>query len=354
MQAIKKVLSNKEEKSPSGHFTVDPADETSNNSRHHHDSRSTISPTSTTTGGGNNLSGATSTGAGAGNGAIGSGTGVASAAAATATGAAGSQHTRSQGADSEHYTQREHAPEPAHQQPREHSIVDKDTAQAAEHDHKHLAPVTHHKHQVHETEEVTRQRDIDRHVHHVQHHVQPVYDTQHEAEKHHEVVHPTTEIYEKHVSTDQDKAALAGLSRDKDTKEHVEKDRVVVDKGEAVSENVHHHVHHVVQPKIMRDTHEHHTIHTTIPTHQTVHEAPIVHQSVQHEPMSIKDFQAGGGDLKSNLTSHNVGVLHDNDNECQRQVDGPADKLLEKLHLSEHREHVTQQPTTANTSGRAF
>lgn len=39
--------------------------------------------------------------------------------------------------------------------------------------------------------------------------------------------------------------------------------------------------------------------------------APIVHQSTQHEAMNIKDFVAGGGDLKSNLTHNQAGVLVD-------------------------------------------
>jgi len=40
---------------------------------------------------------------------------------------------------------------------------------------------------------------------------------------------------------------------------------------------------------------------TVVPVHQTTHEAPVVHASVLHEPLSLKDFVAGGGDLKSTL-----------------------------------------------------
>ncbi|KAM0787788.1 hypothetical protein ACM66B_003842 [Microbotryomycetes sp. NB124-2] len=324
MQAIKKAFHKDEGTSPSGFFKTDSDSHSA--PRDHRDSTdtSTHHTTGSETGGSADA-----------------------AAAATAAAAGAAHHHHHSGATeaTEHFEQSAPAPKPAHEQPRDLAHVDKETAKAAEHDHKHLAPVTHHKHQVHETEEVTRQRDVDRHVHHVQHHVQPVYDTQHESTKHHERVHPTTEVYEKHVSTDQDKAALSGLSRDSDTKEVLPKDRVVVDKGEVVNEKVHHHVHHVVQPTIMRDTHEHHTVHTVVPTHQTVHEAPIVHQSVQHEPMHIKEFQAGGGELGSKLTTDTAGVLNTNEGECKRRVDGPAEKLLEKLHINqpEHREHVAAQ-----------
>lgn len=76
----------------------------------------------------------------------------------------------------------------------------------------------------------------------MQHHVQPVRDTQHSEERHHEQAVPTTEVYEKHVSSDQDKAALANLNRERDSREELAKDRVIVDKGEVVNENVKHHV----------------------------------------------------------------------------------------------------------------
>ncbi|KAK4047693.1 hypothetical protein OIV83_005201 [Microbotryomycetes sp. JL201] len=329
MQAIKKVLHKDQDTSPSGFFKTESNDEPISATRHHDSTTSGTSAHNTSARNTNSTAGA----------------GISATSAAAAGADTAHRRQSDVNAESDRFEQTAPPPKPAHEQPRDLAHVDKDTSKAAEHDHKHLAPVTHHKHQIHETEEVTRQRDVDRHVHHVQHHVQPVHDTRHEEHKHHERVHPTTEVYEKHVSTDQDKAALAGLSRDSDTKDVLPKERVVVDKGEIVNENVHHHVHHVVQPTIMRDTHEHHTVHTTIPTHQTVHEAPIVHQSVQHEPMHIKDFQAGGGQLDSKLSSDTAGVLNTNDGECVRRVDGPAEKLLEKLHINqpEHREHTNVQ-----------
>ena len=58
----------------------------------------------------------------------------------------------------------------------------------------------------HETEEVLRQKEVDRHVHHVQHHVQPINVTDHQNEIHHERNVPLTNIREKHVATDDDVA----------------------------------------------------------------------------------------------------------------------------------------------------
>jgi len=192
--------------------------------------------------------------------------------------------------------------------------------------------VTKEAHHTHETEEVQRVREHNRHVHHVQQHVQPVLDTQHRDREHHENAHPVTHIKESHVNTDADKKLFAGHGAKHHDSQHIGgTDRTVVDKGEIVNENVSHHVHHVVQPVIERDTHHHKTIHTEIPVKHTTHEAPIIHQSSTHEPMHIKDFTAQGGDLKSKLTHDQAGVLATGN--CERTVDGPAETLAKKLHL---------------------
>jgi hypothetical protein len=96
----------------------------------------------------------------------------------------------------------------------------------------------------------------------------------------------------------------------------------VVDNGEIVNEQVNHHVHHVVQPVIERDTHEHSTIHTTVPIKHTTHEAPIVHQSVTHAPMHIKDFVGQGGDLNSKTTLEGANLLSKGD--CAQNVSSEA------------------------------
>ncbi|KAL8279270.1 hypothetical protein RQP46_008307 [Phenoliferia psychrophenolica] len=218
-------------------------------------------------------------------------------------------------------------------------------AEGASHDHRHVAAVTKEKLHHHETEEVVREREVDRHVHHVQ----PVLDTQHADREHSEKVHEPTKIHEQHVNTDSDRQIFAGLNQHKDHVAHGHDSKKVVDKGEVVHENVSHHVHHVVQPVIERDTHTHHTIHTTIPIHQTTHEAPIIHQSSTHEPMHIKDFVKNGGDLKSNLTHDKAGVLADG--VCDRKVEGPGEKLTEKLHLGGGAHSGSPAGATASGAG---
>ncbi|SCZ98548.1 BZ3500_MvSof-1268-A1-R1_Chr3-1g05456 [Microbotryum saponariae] len=225
------------------------------------------------------------------------------------------------------------APSSGHVHPQRDTHLAQQDAHAADHDHKHLAAVTHHTHQKHEVEEVERERHVDRHLHHVQHHVQPVVDSKHESERHRENVVPTTKIHEKHVNTDADATQFAALNKHQDQYKEAAIDRVVVDRGEKVNEETHHHVHHVIQPVIERDTHEHHVIHTKVPIHHETHEAPIVHQSVEHQPMKLSDFVAGGGDIKSKLTHENAGVLHTQDESCKRTTDGPLESLKDKLHL---------------------
>ncbi|GAA5879416.1 hypothetical protein JCM3774_005234 [Rhodotorula dairenensis] len=267
------------------------------------------------------------------------------------TGATHGTHGTHHGTDGSHHGltgEKTHLKEVAnppphqHQHHREDALLDVNDAKAATHDHQHLAPVTHERHQVHEVEEVERQREVDRHVHHVQHHVQPVLDTQHGTEHVEKKVVPTTEIKEQHVATDEDKAQFASLGTARDQFAEGPRERTIVDKGENVVEHDHHHVHHVVQPVIERDVHEHNRIKTTIPVHQETHEAPIVHQSVQHEPLKLDQFVAGGGDLKSNL-KHDANLL--DRGQCERTVDGPAESMTETLGLS-------QPSATSGTSSR--
>jgi len=208
----------------------------------------------------------------------------------------------------------------------------------------HLAAVTHETHQRHEVEEVQRQREHERHVHHVQHHVQPVLDSEHSAEKVHSKIHPVTKVHETHASTDKDAALLtsvAGKHQDQYTEAPVH--RQVVDKGEIVNENLHHHIHNVVQPVIEKDSHEYHRIQTVIPTHVVTHEAPIVHESTQHKPVSKDEFLSGGGSLDNKLRSvHEANLL--NTGKCDRKVDGVAEKLERELGL---KSSIT--PTTGAT-----
>lgn len=243
------------------------------------------------------------------------------------------------------------APAHNHGHSKEVTPLDETATHDAQHDHLQTAPVEHRTHHKHVTEEVERQTELEKHVHHVQHHVQPVHDTVHEDTQHHQKIHPTTEIHEQHVSDEQDKALYAGLNKHQDKFQHAGEERTIVDKGERVTEHQHHHVHHVIQPVIERDTHEHHTAHTVIPTHHTVHEAPIVHSSVEHASMPLKDFVSGGGNLQTKLTHDKAGVM--NDGECVREIDGPLEDLKTKLHIGSGSHHdSTVAPTgTTGTTG---
>ncbi|GAA5935625.1 hypothetical protein JCM1841_007014 [Sporobolomyces salmonicolor] len=342
MNKLKNILSHEENKSPSGHFTT--TQDTSDGGRRSSSSETTPSSPSardrTVT-----APGTTTTPSAT---AAGDRSPIDVAAPSTTSVEAGTAVTHI----------REHAQPPAHhhQQPKRDSLLSDEDAKAATHDHKHLAPVTHETRQYHEVEEVERQREVDRHVHHVQHHVQPVLDTQHAAEVQHEKVHPETRIRERHVATDEDKAAFAGLKTAEDSVVEAPREKVILDKGEKVVEKVSHHVHHIVQPVIERDTHEHHRIHTVIPVHQTTHEAPIVHASVQHEPMALKDFIAGGGDLQSTLKHDPAALLRTSSSaesaECVREVSGPGEALVQQLGLSSLADPQTAAETKTGETAR--
>ncbi|PRQ70041.1 hypothetical protein AAT19DRAFT_11694 [Rhodotorula toruloides] len=159
---------------------------------------------------------------------------------------------------------KEHALPPGHHhaQPKTDAVLTEEQARTAEHDHKYLQPVVHERRHIHQVEEIERHRVIDRHVHHVQHHVQPLVD-----ERHLEVVHsyrevPVTHVEESHANTAEEKALLARLNAQSiSTYTIVPHERVTVDKGETqVVENVIHHYHTIVQPVWQRDLHEYYRL----------------------------------------------------------------------------------------------
>ncbi|GAA95701.1 uncharacterized protein L969DRAFT_101795 [Mixia osmundae IAM 14324] len=208
-------------------------------------------------------------------------------------------------------------------------------ASQADHSHQMLAHKTHENVKHHEVEEVTRLREHDRHIHHVQHTTQRIRDEQVNETQHHERAVPVTQIKEGHATADADKLAFreqVGAHTDMIT--HAPKERQVVDKGEVLTENVHHHVHNVIQPIVERTTHDHHRIHTTIPVHHTTHEAPIVHQSQELEPISMAQFTSQGHSLGKGVTADQAGSSVLDATQCERTVDGVAEKLHKQL-LSE-------------------
>jgi hypothetical protein len=200
-------------------------------------------------------------------------------------------------------------------------------------DHLQLNPVTHEHVRHLETEEVQRVKDRDRHIHHVQHHVQPVETSEESEEKHHVNVHPVIKIREHHVNKPEHTTLLESqIHQHRDTVHHGAKERVIIDKGTIVNENTHHHVHHVVQPVIAKETIDRHRIYTTIPIREEIHEAPVIHQSQNHAPVSIDHYLEHGGLL---FGTKQVGDTSKNlhPGESVRQVDGVAERLEKNLNL---------------------
>ncbi|OAV96016.1 hypothetical protein PTTG_02309 [Puccinia triticina 1-1 BBBD Race 1] len=170
------------------------------------------------------------------------------------------------------------------------------------------AAVTHNLIKHEEVEEITRAKEHDRHIHHVQHHVQPVKDKEILEEVHRTQVAPVTAVHENIEASAADAAAYESLgSQFKDEVVHAPVEKTILDCGETVQVREHHHVHHVVQPVIQKETHERHRIHTTIPIHHVTHEAPIIQPSINHEPLQMDEFLKRGGSVSSGLTHTEIG-----------------------------------------------
>ncbi|KAI5477968.1 hypothetical protein MNV49_005760 [Pseudohyphozyma bogoriensis] len=214
-----------------------------------------------------------------------------------------------------------------------HGEVKSHKGEHTEIENKHLGLLTKEHHHYHETEEVVRVRERERHVHHVEHHVQPVLDTQHLEAVTVDNKHDVSKVEEYHTNSTEEARKFAAYNVHKNETHQREKERHVIDKGEQVHEVIHHHVHRIVQPIIVRDVHHYNNIRTTIPIHHTVHEAPIVHESKTHEPIRLDEFLKKGGDTKSKFNYDNLGVLSLGN--CSYRQYGPADKLLKDLHIGE-------------------
>ncbi|GAA5867778.1 hypothetical protein JCM3774_003408 [Rhodotorula dairenensis] len=160
-----------------------------------------------------------------------------------------------------------------HAQPAQDAALSPEDAALAEHDHKYLQPVVHERRHVHEVEEVERVRTVDRHVHHVQTHVQPLIDERHleEVLSYREV--PITHVEERHANSAEEAALLARLNAQSiSTYTVVPHDRVKVDRGEThVTENVVHHYHTIVQPVWQRDLHEFYRLNSTFTPQTMIH-----------------------------------------------------------------------------------
>ncbi|KAH6908634.1 hypothetical protein BKA70DRAFT_1400272 [Coprinopsis sp. MPI-PUGE-AT-0042] len=199
-----------------------------------------------------------------------------------------------------------------------------------------LHPVTHEFVRHLETEEVERVKDHERHVHHIQHHIQPVIASEELAEKHEKLVHPVTRIAEQHVNKVEDNTLFKGqVLKHKDTIRHGAKERTIVDKGTVINEHVHHHVHHVIQPVIEKETIDRSRIHTTIPIKEVTQEAPIIHQSQSHPAIPLEHFLRIGGNLEGGIAQGEISDKVLQTGACTREVDGTAEELAQKLHLGQ-------------------
>ncbi|KAG6851712.1 hypothetical protein C0991_006783, partial [Blastosporella zonata] len=179
----------------------------------------------------------------------------------------------------------------------------------------------------------------------------------------HDKAYPVTTIRESHINNHEDGVMLDDQVRQtKDTvvrsflfvassvqsdyfQEYGDRERRVVDKGETFNEREHHHVHHIVQPIIHKETIEPHRIRTVIPIYQVTHEAPIVHKSQVHEPVSMDHFIQKGGHITGGLKHDQVGDAVLRNGECTREVDGEGENIVQEVtgtHIThaENGEHI--------------
>ncbi|KAG5340708.1 hypothetical protein C0989_000588 [Termitomyces sp. Mn162] len=177
-------------------------------------------------------------------------------------------------------------------------------------------------------EEVSREKEHDQNVDRIQDHAQPITDKNLKDEVHHDKIHPVANVRE----TPDEVSILYGQTHQhRDSREEGSHKRTVIDKGESVNEREIHHVHHVVQPVINKETIEQHRIHTIIPIHQITHEAPVVHKSQIHTPVSMEHFAQKGGQIAGGLTCDQIGSTVLRSGECTRDVDGEGENIAREL-----------------------
>ncbi|KAG6827325.1 hypothetical protein H0H87_005062, partial [Tephrocybe sp. NHM501043] len=100
-----------------------------------------------------------------------------------------------------------------------------------------------------ETEEL-REKEDDFPVHHVQHHTQPDLD----KETKDEIDRDRARIHTHANKPDEGSTPQHGeIRRDEESLDQGDNERVVIDRGEAINEREHHHVHHIVQPIIEKE-----------------------------------------------------------------------------------------------------
>lgn len=121
--------------------------------------------------------------------------------------------------------------------------------------------------------------DRERHVHHLQHRLQPVEDKQTLDTKHINTTEPVIAREHKEEMRPEHQEALAkqrNLAQDTRSTGAVEKSGEHV--GTALNEHQHHHIHETVQPVVQRETVDPTVVHKTKAVHERVEDAPIVHE----------------------------------------------------------------------------
>ncbi|XP_006455686.1 hypothetical protein AGABI2DRAFT_121583 [Agaricus bisporus var. bisporus H97] len=218
-----------------------------------------------------------------------------------------------------------------------------------------LNPVVHETIQPEENVEVQRVKNIERHIHHIQHHIQPVIAKEQLHESYRDDKHPTTTIQEFHGSLPGDDNLFETQMREpKNVTTRLTKEYTTIDKGTIVHENVHHHVHHVIQPVIQQRIIEREIVRSTIPIHEVRHEAPIIHQSEAHSPVTMDHFRDHNGILTNALSVDKVGDMLLRRSPCSRTAEGPETDVEREIkdNDNEFQRNITGATTVTTTSGR--
>ena len=214
-----------------------------------------------------------------------------------------------------------------------------------------LNPVVHETIQPEENVEVQRVKNIERHIHHIQHHIQPVIAKEQLHESYRDDKHPTTTIQEFHGSLPGDDNLFETQMREpKNVTTRLTKEYTTIDKGTIVHENVHHHVHHVIQPVIQQRIIEREIVRSTIPIHEVRHEAPIIHQSEAHSPVTMDHFRDHNGILTNALSVDKVGDMLLRRSPCSRTAEGPETDV--EREIKDNDRNITGATTVTTTSGR--
>ncbi len=249
-------------------------------------------------------------------------------------GSVGQQHQRSSSRSSM-------LPEHKHIEHRKVTHTNLEDSDALEKQVHHLAEAVSHTFHRHDLEEVSRRREVERHQYHVQVVHAPLLDTQHLPEVRHEHTEAPTTIVEKHASREGDADLLTEIATGhgqlyRSTERRVAPEHTIIDKGEVQHVKLIQHLHTVIVPLIEKHTHEHHRTQTTYPIREVVHEAPVIHQATKLAPITIDEYVQRGGVLGS-PTKHILETKVLPAGQCERSVEGLAEEIIDKLHLSRHR-----------------